>query len=273
MNSLAKIWVAFILVNPFLFGETVLVGTFFNGNNNSLHSRAYIWNPSESDASITARLYTLPRSGPSQLIGTVDLGFLNGRSGRNIKIAEDILSASGIALPYVDDGGNMLVEFTVGADDVRGTGQVFGPELAFGTYPLEVMSTSSIADPDSPGPTEGNFITETFEIKITEISSFDGSYTYGLKIRVRNPSGEHRIYRVKVHFKDADGFLVEEQFFDPGETTSGFSVCNIGRSGCSLYILAGETIEYLGNIKLSGANGNRVALDQTTLGYEWRRWE
>ena len=167
----------------------------------------------------------------------------------------------------------MLVEFTVGADDVRGTGQIFGPELAFGTYPLEVMSTPSIAGPESPSPTEGDFVTDTFEIKITEISSSDRSYTYGLKIRVRNPSGANRIYRVTVHFKDADGFLVEEQFFDPGETTSGFRFGCVLGSGCRLYIRAGETNEYLGNIKLSGANGKRVALDQTTLRYEWRRWE
>ena len=71
MKNLAKIGVVFILVNPFLFGETVLVGTFFNGNNHFLHSRAYIWNPSQSDASITARLYTLPRSGPSQLLAAI----------------------------------------------------------------------------------------------------------------------------------------------------------------------------------------------------------
>ena len=50
---------------------------------------------------LVARAYTLPRAGPSTLLGTVSLGQLNARSGRNMKIAEDILVALGILLPYV----------------------------------------------------------------------------------------------------------------------------------------------------------------------------
>ena len=121
-----------------VLGETVLVGTFFNGNTDFLHSRAYLWNPSDVDAGIVARAYTMPRSGPSILLGAVNLGLLNAKSGRNIKIAEDILVTLNILLPYVDNGGNLIVEFTVAADGVIGTGQVFGSGLAFGTYPLEV---------------------------------------------------------------------------------------------------------------------------------------
>ena len=41
---------------PLLAGSTVLVGTFFNGNNDFLNSRAYLWNPSDDDADITARV-------------------------------------------------------------------------------------------------------------------------------------------------------------------------------------------------------------------------
>ncbi len=133
-----------VLLNvPVLGGDTVLVGTFFNGNNGALNSRAYLWNPTTADAGITARVYTLPLTGPSTLLGTVSLGTLNARSGKNVKIAEEILFRLGIFLPYTGDGGNLIVEFTVGADNVRGTGQVFGPNLAFGTYPLEVMNTDT----------------------------------------------------------------------------------------------------------------------------------
>ena len=110
-----------LAVSP-VSAETVLVGTFFNGNSAFMSSRAYIWNPSDADATVMARAYTLPRSGPSTLLGTVDLGFINARSGRNIKIAEDILVSLGIVLPYVVDGGNLMVEFTVGAYGVSGTG-------------------------------------------------------------------------------------------------------------------------------------------------------
>ena len=135
----ALITLLFVVFNSVSFADTVLVGTFFNGNNAALNSRAYLWNPTTDDADITARVYTLPLTGPSTLLGVVSLGLIHSRSGKNIKIAEEILFKIGIFLPYLTGGGNVMVEFTVGADNVRGTGQVFGPDLAFGTYPLEVM--------------------------------------------------------------------------------------------------------------------------------------
>ena len=119
--------------------ETILIANFTNGNNAFLNSRVYLWNPSESDGSLTARAYTLPRSGPSTLLGTVELGLLHARSARNIKIDEDILAPLGLPLPYTTDGGNVTVEFTVGAENVRGAAQVFSSELAFGTYPMQVI--------------------------------------------------------------------------------------------------------------------------------------
>jgi len=115
---------------------TVLVANFMNGNNSFLNSRAYLWNPSDSGGKITARAYTLPRSGASTLLGVVDLGLLEAKSARNIKIAEEILSALGLPLPYVADGGNLTVEFTVEAKSVQGVAQVFSSNLAFGTYPM-----------------------------------------------------------------------------------------------------------------------------------------
>ncbi len=68
----------FLTVSP-LLAETVRVGTFFNGNNSFLNSRAYIWSPSNANADITARVYALLRSGPSTLLGTVPLDLLNTR--------------------------------------------------------------------------------------------------------------------------------------------------------------------------------------------------
>jgi len=115
---------------------TVLVANFMNGNNSFFNSHAYLWNPSDSGGKITARAYTLPRSGASTLLGVVDLGLLEAKSARNIKIAEDILSALGLLLPYIADGGNLTVEFTVEAKSVQGVAQVFSSNLAFGTYPM-----------------------------------------------------------------------------------------------------------------------------------------
>jgi hypothetical protein len=144
MKRFFLLFLFLLLLNvPVIRGDTVLVGTFFNGNNSALNSRAYLWNPTTADTTITARVYTLPLTGPSTLLGTINLGILNARSGKNIKIAEEILFQLGLSLPYTNDGGNLLVEFTLGADNVRGTAQVFSSNMAFGTYPLEVMNADS----------------------------------------------------------------------------------------------------------------------------------
>ena len=52
-------------------------------------------------------------------------------------MAEDVLTPLRIALPYTDDGGNLTLEFTIEAPDVRGAAQVFSSSFAFGTYPLQ----------------------------------------------------------------------------------------------------------------------------------------
>ena len=117
---------------------TVLIANFLNGNDAFLNAQVYLWNPSNGAGNISAQAFTLPKSGPSTLLGTVDLGLLEARSGRNINIAEDILDGADIPLPYIEDGGNLVVEFTVEADNVRGNAQVFSDSFGFGTYPLEI---------------------------------------------------------------------------------------------------------------------------------------
>ena len=67
----------------------------------------------------------------------LDLGTLAGKSGLSIKVAEDILTLLGITPPYITDGGNLTLEFTIGAADVVGAAQVFSSDFAFGTYPLQ----------------------------------------------------------------------------------------------------------------------------------------
>jgi hypothetical protein len=125
--------------------STVLVANFLNGNKTVLNSRVYLWNPSASAGSVTVRVFTLPQTGDSLLLGTADLGMLQASSARNIKLAEDVLAPLGILLLYTDNGGNLTLEFTIGASNVRGSGQVFSSDLAFGTYPLqEVLSTSNV---------------------------------------------------------------------------------------------------------------------------------
>ena len=126
---------------------TVLVANFMNGNSDAFSSRAYLFNPSDSDGTVTVRVFTLPFSDgiAQELTGTpLDLGTLGARSALNLKLVEDILIPLGIALPYVTDGGNLTLEFTIQAADARGAAQVFSSDFAFGTYPMqEIPSTSS----------------------------------------------------------------------------------------------------------------------------------
>ena len=119
---------------------SVLMAHFMNGNNSVFYSRVYLWNPSAMAGDVTVRVFTLPIKGgtPQELTTTpFNLGTLGAESGRNIRLAEDILAVLGIPLPYTADGGNLMLEFTIGAPGVRGAGQVFSLDLAFGTYTLQ----------------------------------------------------------------------------------------------------------------------------------------
>jgi len=133
---------------------TVLVANFINGNTDDFNSRVYLWNPSTSAGEITVRVFTMPRPGPSappepsQLLGTLPLGTLEARSARTIRI-EEVLTDLGIPLPYQEQGGNLMLEFTIGAAGVRGAAQVFNNSLtlAFGVYPLQEISSASNTNP------------------------------------------------------------------------------------------------------------------------------
>ncbi len=141
--QLSLVWFSVaILMMPLTYGqnETILAANFMNGNNAALNSRVYLFNPSASAGEVTVRVFTLPlRSGvPQELTVTpLSLGTLGARSALNIKLAEDILTLLGTPLPYISDGGNLTVEFTIGSDRVRGVAQVFTSDFAFGTYPLQ----------------------------------------------------------------------------------------------------------------------------------------
>ncbi len=130
--------------------QTVLVANFINGNNADLNARVYLFNPSESGGEVTVRVFTLPLIGGMAEELTAEpfnLGTLEARSALNLKLAEDILTLLGIPLPYTDNGGNLTLEFTVQAANVRGTAQVFSSDFAFGTYPLQEIPSTSAGSP------------------------------------------------------------------------------------------------------------------------------
>jgi hypothetical protein len=132
--------------------STVLIASFLNGNTNFFRSRVYLWNPSASAGVVCGRLFTLPREGflARELTeGTpLDLGTLAARSALNLRL-EDILDDLMIPRPYVTDNGNLILELTIGATQVKGAAQVFNTSLtlAFGTYPLQAVPSTSAGSP------------------------------------------------------------------------------------------------------------------------------
>jgi len=131
-------------------GPTVLAANFMNGNNTAFNARVYLFNPSNSPGDITVRVFTLPLTGglAQELTTTpLNLGSLASKSAVNLKLAEDILTPLGMTPPYTTDGGNLTLEFTIQAGDVRGTAQVFSSSFAFGTYPLQEIPFISTGSP------------------------------------------------------------------------------------------------------------------------------
>jgi len=74
------------------------------------------------------RVFTLPPRGglARELTGTpLNLRTLGAKSALNFRVAEDILTPLGITTPYTTDGGNLTLEFTIQAADVRGAAEKF----------------------------------------------------------------------------------------------------------------------------------------------------
>ena len=119
---------------------TVFLANFVNGNNDMFHSRVYLFNHGPVSGDITVRAFTLPTSGDSTLVGTANLGSLMSWSGRNIRVAEDVLMHM-TELPYTADGGNLVLEITIDANNIAGTAQVFQNDLSsFGIYQLKMIN-------------------------------------------------------------------------------------------------------------------------------------
>jgi len=171
---------------------TVLVASFMNGNSDALNSRVYLWNPSTSDGEVCVRAFALPlMNGMAQELtpAPLSLGTLLARSALNVKVAEDILDPLG-RRPYKDDGGNLILEFTIQAADVRGSGQVFDKALsiAFGTYPLQEIPATSAGIPTVLAATfvNGNDDALNSRVYLWNPSASEGAVTvrvYTLPIR------------------------------------------------------------------------------------------
>ena len=130
--------------------STILIANFMNGNSTVNNSRVYLWNPSANAGEVCVRAFTLPlKEGTAQeLTATaLSLGNLGARSALNVKLVEDILTPAGITVPYTTDDGDLTLEFTIQAADVKGAAQVFSSSFASGTNPLQEVPSTAGASP------------------------------------------------------------------------------------------------------------------------------
>jgi len=220
---LLMIAAAFMINSP-LSADTVLVANFLNGNTDFFRSRIYIWNPNAAGANITARVFSSPRSGPSELLGTADLGQIEAETSRTLRL-EDILALIGVLLPYRDHAGNINIELTVTADNVRGTAQVFDSSLtlAFGTYPLQVMP--SLGSPPSGGSSAFQVLSDSVFIDqgTSSFVSINGAVT-------NNSFGDATFVKVAIAAFDSSGTMLggDVSFISGDTRKQGSFVSNSG---------------------------------------------
>ncbi len=160
--------------------NTVLIASFLNGNTDFFRSRVYLFNPSASAGIVCGRLFTLPRTDglAQELTNTpLDLGTLAARSALNLRL-EDILAELLPLGPYVTDNGNLILELTIGSADVKGAAQVFNNSLtlAFGTYPLQAVPSTSAG---SPTVLVANFLNGNTDFFRSRIYLFNPSVSDG----------------------------------------------------------------------------------------------
>ena len=143
-----------------------------------------------------------------------------------------------------------------------------GDLMQFRLAHLGPMAAGDIQPPESDPPDGGgsSFVVESFTVKLTNVGSFD--HTFGVKVELRNPTSETRNYHATIRLKDSDGFLVAEYLLWPGMTQGKLGVadfCLFPAFCGDMKVPAGETREFLGNIKLSNEDGRRVAPGQSTV--------
>lgn len=133
-----RVLVSNVLLTRWRPNGTILTMPWTNGNNSVMNGRVYLYNQSAVTGSITARVVTMPRVGtPSAELGSVVVGNLPANGTAMIKVAEDVLAPLPTVLPYITDGGNLMIEFTIQVTNASGIFQVFNSDFAYGTTPLK----------------------------------------------------------------------------------------------------------------------------------------
>ena len=119
------------------------------------------------------------------------------------------------------------------------------------------------------GPSAGSASTqpevESLDIRVEKGAGFLARWTYKIKVTLRNPTAQDQTYWAKMVFKDSDGFLVQEAPLRPGRTGDQFDFSFCDRGDCDMFVPAGETREFLGNILVDSDDAERIDLDESEL--------
>lgn len=112
-------------------------------------------------------------------------------------------------------------------------------------------------------------VVESLQIKVETDSKMSPQMTvFKMKLKLRNPTDQGRIYQAKMVFKDSEGFFVYEIGFLPNQHSHGepcFRVSQGTLLECNMAVKAGQTREFLSNMELPRFAGDKVDLDKSKL--------
>ncbi|RPI21130.1 MAG: hypothetical protein EHM61_25495 [Acidobacteria bacterium] len=121
---------------------TLLTANWVNGNTDVFTSWVFLKNETSMKGVVEVEVFSLPRFGtPSVSLGVLDLGLIQPNGLIRVNLGEHILRPLNIPTPYLENGGNLALEFVLAVADATGAVRVFGePNLSFGTYPMNKVA-------------------------------------------------------------------------------------------------------------------------------------
>lgn len=113
-------------------------------------------------------------------------------------------------------------------------------------------------------------VVESLQVKVeTDSKMSPHSTVFKMKLKLRNPTDQHRIYQAKMVFKDSEGFFVYEIGFLPNQHSRGETCFRESHEvllrECNMAVKAGQTREFLSNMELPRFAGDKVDLDKSKL--------
>ena len=116
-------------------------------------------------------------------------------------------------------------------------------------------------------------VVESLQIKVEKDSKMSPQLTvFKIKLKLRNPTDQDRIYQAKMVFKDSEGFFVYEIGFLPNQHSRNEPCFRVSQGAsweweCNMAVKAGQTREFLSNMELPRSAADKVDLDKSKMEY------